>query len=78
MVSRQGEKWSREETILAYDLYCRTPFAKIHKSNKDIIALAELIGRTPSSRLLGLYPFHRQYTELVWRGGCILQMEEPV
>lgn len=49
MVSRQGEKWSREETILAYDLYCRIPFAKIHKSNKDIIALAELIGRTPSS-----------------------------
>lgn len=49
MASRQGEKWSREETILAYDLYCRTPFAKIHKSNKDIIMLAELIGRTPSS-----------------------------
>ena len=49
MAERQGTKWSREETILAYDLYCRTPFAKIHKANKDIIALAELIGRTPSS-----------------------------
>ena len=49
MADRYREKWSREETILAYDLYCRTPFAKIHKTNKDIVALAELIGRTPSS-----------------------------
>lgn len=49
MADRYREKWSREETILAYDLYCRTPFAQIHKANKDIVALAELIGRTPSS-----------------------------
>lgn len=49
MAERYREKWTREETILAFDLYCKTPFAKISKSNKDIIALAELIGRTPSS-----------------------------
>ena len=42
-------KWSREETILAFDLYCRTPFKKITKTNKDIIELAKLLGRTPSS-----------------------------
>ena len=46
---RYRVKWTREETILAFDLYCKTPFAKISKTNKDIIALAELIGRTPSS-----------------------------
>lgn len=44
-----GMKWSREKTILAFDLYCRIPFSKITKTNKDIIALAELLGRTPSS-----------------------------
>lgn len=49
MSDRYREKWSREETILAFDLYCRTPFSKIGKTNKDIIELAELIGRTPSS-----------------------------
>lgn len=49
MENRNGKKWSREETILAYELYCRTPFSKIAKSNKEIIALAELLGRTPSS-----------------------------
>ncbi len=49
MSDRYREKWSREETILAFDLYCRTPFSKIGKTNKNIIELAELIGRTPSS-----------------------------
>ncbi len=49
MENRYRVKWTREETILAFDLYCKTPFAKISKTNKDIIALAELLGRTPSS-----------------------------
>ena len=49
MGDRTGKKWSREETILAFELYCRTPFAKISKTNKEIIKLANLLGRTPSS-----------------------------
>lgn len=39
--------WTREETILAMDLYMRTPFSKIGKRNKDIVQLAEIINRTP-------------------------------
>ena len=46
---RNGLKWDREETILAYDLYCRTPFGKIRQSNPDIIELAALLGRSPGS-----------------------------
>lgn len=46
---RTGVKWSREETILAFDLYCRTPFGKISQGNPEIIKLAELLGRTPGS-----------------------------
>lgn len=49
MVDKYGVKWTREETILAFNLYCKTPFGKISKTNKDVIALAELLGRTPSS-----------------------------
>lgn len=49
MSERYREKWNRDETILAFDLYCRIPFSKISKSNKDVVALAELLGRTPSS-----------------------------
>lgn len=36
MANRNGVKWSREETILAYELYCRTPFSKISQSNPEI------------------------------------------
>ncbi len=42
-------KWTREETILAFDLYCKTPFSKISKSNPSIIELAKILGRTPAS-----------------------------
>lgn len=50
MVSdRTGVKWSREETILAFDLYCRTPFGKISHGNPEIIKLAQLLGRTSGS-----------------------------
>lgn len=48
-MDRTGVKWSREETILAFDLYCRTPFGKISQGNPEIIELANLLGRTPGS-----------------------------
>lgn len=43
------QNWSREELILAFNLYCKTPFGKIHVRNPDIIALADLLHRTPSA-----------------------------
>ena len=49
MVDKYGQKWSEEETILAYYLYCQIPFSKITKTNPEIIRLAEILGRTPSS-----------------------------
>lgn len=45
-----GQKlWSREELILAVNLYCKLPFGRLHKNNPEIIRLAQLLGRTPSS-----------------------------
>lgn len=49
VANRTGIKWSREETILALDLYLKINFSKIGKDNVEIIRLANLIGRTPSS-----------------------------
>lgn len=49
MSMRTGTKWSREETILAMDLYLKISFSKATKTNQDVINLANLIGRTPSS-----------------------------
>jgi putative restriction endonuclease len=41
--------WTREELIVAFNLYCRTPFGRIHNRNPQIIELAKAIGRTPSA-----------------------------
>ncbi len=45
----QLNKWSREELILAFNLYCKIPFGTIHIRNNQIIALAKILGRTPSA-----------------------------
>ena len=42
------EKWTREQLLIAFNLYCKIPFGRIHKSNPMIIELANKIGRTPS------------------------------
>jgi putative restriction endonuclease len=45
----ERRNWTREELILAINLYCKIPFGKINKNNPEVIHLAKLIGRTPSS-----------------------------
>ena len=41
--------WTRDQLIVAFNLYCRIPFGRIHNRNPEIIALAKAIGRTPSA-----------------------------
>ncbi len=41
--------WTKDELILAINLYCKIPFGKMHRGNPDIIDLAKLINRTPSA-----------------------------
>lgn len=67
MSSRNGIKWSREETILAFDLYCRTSFGKISQSNRDIIELAILLERTPGSVGLKMHNLAHYDPELIKR-----------
>lgn len=45
----QRKLWTRDELILAINLYCKTPFGKLHKGNYNVIELAKLIDRTPSA-----------------------------
>jgi HNH endonuclease len=47
--SRYGELWSREESLLAFELYCRIPFQKTKANNPAVKDLANLLGRTPAS-----------------------------
>lgn len=49
--------WTREELILAINLYCKLPFGKLHRHNPEIIELADLLGRTSNSVALKLVNF---------------------
>ncbi len=49
MSNLKGKAWSREELMMAINLYCKTPFGKIHIRNPEIIELANLLGRSPGS-----------------------------
>jgi hypothetical protein len=51
------QKWSREETIMAFNLYCKTQFGKMHSRNPNIRKLAEKMGRTPGSVAMKLTNF---------------------
>ena len=62
----QNRLWSREETVLALDLYCRLPFGRCFRGTPEVIALADLLGRTPSSvamklcNMASLDPHHQK------------------
>lgn len=45
----QHKDWTKNEAMLAFELYCRTPNGKIGASNQEIVELANMIGRSPSS-----------------------------
>ena len=51
--------WSRDELIVAFNLYCKTPFTKINAKNKAVIELAPIVGRSPSAVALKLANFAR-------------------
>src|SRR5258708_5691967 len=41
--------WTRDELIVAFNLYCKIPFGRIHIRNPLIIEMARAVGRTPSA-----------------------------
>jgi putative restriction endonuclease len=57
--------WSREELLLALNLYFKLPFGKMHSRTLEVIHLANLMNRTPSSIAMRLVnfasvdPFHQ-------------------
>ena len=49
--------WRREELLVAFNVYCQTPFGKLHSRNPDIVRVAAFLGRTPSSLAMKLVNF---------------------
>lgn len=53
----QSGRWTKDQTKLAFHLYCQLPFGKLHHGNPEVIELARLIGRTPSAAAMKLVNF---------------------
>ena len=60
--------WTRDELIIAFNLYCKIPFGKIDQRNPVVIALANVLGRTPASLAWKLANFARLDPSLQARG----------
>jgi putative restriction endonuclease len=56
--------WTRKELIVAFNLYCKIPFGRIHIRNPLVIELAASINRTPSAVSWKLANFARLDPEL--------------
>jgi putative restriction endonuclease len=66
---RAGQRlWTRDELMLAINLYCKTPFGRLHRRNPDVVRLSTLIGRTPSSVAYKLVNFASLDPSLTARG----------
>ena len=78
----ERRNWSRDELIVALNLYLKLPFGKMHSRTKEIIELSNIIGRTPSSvsmrlgNFASVDPYHQQRGIKGLTGG--LKQVEPI
>ena len=47
-------RWTRWELLVAFALYSRLPFGRLHRGNPEIVKFADAIGRSPSSLAMKL------------------------
>lgn len=64
----RNSNWTREELIVAFNLYCKIPFNKTVKTNLEVINVANLLGRTPSAVAFKLGNFGSFDEELKKKG----------
>jgi len=66
---KEGQKlWTREELVLAINLYCKLPFGKLDRNTKEVKELAQMIDRTANSVALKLVNFSSLDPSLQARG----------
>lgn len=64
----KSKNWTREQTIVAFNVYCKIPFKKSSKTHPIIIKYANIIGRSPSALNMKVGNFGRLDPELQKRG----------
>lgn len=76
------KNWTWEETVIAFNVYCKIPFSHGVKTNPTIIKYANILGRTPSALAMKIGNIARLDPELKARGISGLKhgakMEEKV
>lgn len=60
--------WTREQTIIALNLYCKIPFNKVSSTHPDILNIAKIIGRSANSVKMKIGNFGSFDPELKKRG----------
>lgn len=77
-----NKNWTRDETIVAFNVYCKIPFKSSSKSNPIVIKYANIIGRSPSALNMKIGNFGRLDPDLQKKGISGLthgsKMEEEV
>jgi hypothetical protein len=53
----ENKRWTRQELLLALNLYFKIPFGQYHRDNIQVRRLAEVINRTPSAVAMKLSNF---------------------
>lgn len=64
----KNNNWTKEETIIAFNVYCKVPFKSSSKTNPTIIKYANIIGRSPSALNMKVGNFGRLDPELKKQG----------
>lgn len=64
----KSNNWTKEETIIAFNVYCKIPFKSSSKTNPTIIKYANIIGRSPSALNMKVGNFGRLDPELKRQG----------
>lgn len=63
-----ADRWTKEQTIVVFNLYCKIPFRKASSTHPDIIRIANIIGRSPNSVKMKIGNFGSFDPELKKRG----------
>jgi putative restriction endonuclease len=63
-----NKNWTKDQTIVAFNLYCKIPFNRVTSNHPDIIKIAKTIGRSPNSVKMKIGNFGSFDPELKKRG----------
>lgn len=68
METQSNRRWTREETLIVFNLYCRIPFKSSRASHPEVQHFAALIDRTPASVYMKIGNFSSLDPKLRERG----------